>query len=291
MLRFPVLTLLPLTFTMMLPVTVPAAAHARIIHLYDLYWAAQTIDPSYNPALAPDQDGDGHADLEGQPNLTMAVDILADPAHPDHSALHDLFAANESHATNILEAKWPGQPLVTPLAALWALFMTIQGPGDFQGPTYTGMAGRIEDRWYMVETVAGPFNLDDWQKSPLFGAPAGYTATISVTNGGVAMEGDRVVFTAGPADALGYQWYKEGTAISAANAATFVLDPVQLADAGDYFCQLQLPAKTAIVDTPVVTLVVLQTPGVTASSLVPRALLLALLALLTVVHLPRRRRC
>lgn len=256
----PIPTVLSITGALLLLNGYPA--QARTIDLAFDYYVASTIDHEFTPSLHPDMDGDGQPDLEGQPNIDALLNALEDSVHPSHAEVLASFEFNETFAATALDARFPNQALVPYIAELWAVYMTIQGGGTFQGPTLTGMAGRVEALWVylQMETVAGPFNLQAWQQSELFGGTAAEQAAIVATGGGVVLRGDRVVFAVTPTNAVAYVWFKDDNLVDGQAASTFVIDPVDFADAGDYYCVVTTGAK-ATLQTPTVTLTVGEAPS------------------------------
>jgi hypothetical protein len=223
-------------------------------------------------------DGDGHADLLGQANIQSLLDVLADELHADHAETLAVFEHNEALALAGLQPRFgASQPLVPRLAELWAVFMSIQGEGSYQGPTHTGMAGRVEALWNMftLANYVGPFSEQAWQQSALFVPGEVVQATLVVTNNGVVDEGGIATFSVTPLDGLAYRWYKDDEQIDGANGSTFVLDPVTLSDSGDYYCEIDVTTK-ATITTPVVTLEVNETTSVPLGSMAPYLLLMAL---------------
>ena len=79
------------------------------------------------------------------------------------------------------------------------------------------------------------------------------TPSIHVTPGTWVEVGDRVEFSASLPGAVSYHWYKDDGMIGGETAATFVIDPVDTIDAGEYFCRIDDGSK-APVDTAVVTI-------------------------------------
>lgn len=238
-------------------VVVALDAGARSVDLEWVYFATHTLIPAYNPDLAPDMDGDGYADLTEQVSIQTLLQVLGDELHAEHAATLAAFEHNEALAVAPLVARWgPQQSLIPYLGELCAVYMTIQGEGTFAGPTRTGMAGRVEELWVMLSLAdyGGSFESQSWQQAPIF-APEPIVPALAVSGDGVVTEGDTVVFTASPTDALAYRWFKDSTLIVGEAASALTLDPVTLDDAGEYYCEFDMPDK-ATYTTPTVVLVV-----------------------------------
>lgn len=108
--------------------------------------------------------------------------------------------------------------------------------------------------------------------------------TISIVPGAWVEEGTRTALTAGAANALAYQWYKDLVAIDGATGPTYAIDAAVIADSGRYHCHI-ITVGNANTDTDAIELVVFPIgtlPAMRWSSVVAlAALLVALGAVLT----------
>jgi PKD repeat protein len=111
--------------------------------------------------------------------------------------------------------------------------------------------------------------------------------TISVAPGPWVEEGAEVTFTAGPAGALDYQWYKDSLALGGAVNQTYVIGSAVIADSGRYHCRVTTVA--GIADTDPVDLTVFAVGALPAGGWWAVAALAALLWALTTVLVRRRR--
>ena len=166
------------------------------------------------------------------------------------------------------------------MAELVAVFMTIRGAGSYQGPTQTGMAGRMEALWtqFNIAGSAGSFDTQSWQQSPIFGGPSGYTASIVATGGGTVTCGQRVVIAASPSNALNYVWFKDNVPLDRPPEPNLVFDSVTLEDSGEYFCELELPGKSTV-QTPALALTVKEAPSLPALSALATVLAIGIISL------------
>lgn len=253
------------------------AGAARIVDLEADYNVVRTVLHTFDPANHPDMDGDGQPDLEGQMNIETLLDILADPSHPLHASTLAVFELNESIGTAALRSRYPTEPFVPYMAEVLAVYMTIQGPGTYAGPTMTGMAGLVEFLWnkFEFDDTIGPFESQEWTQSDVF-AIASTSAQLAATGGGVVNRGDRVVLAVVPAGALAYAWYKNEQPLPEHTSAAIVFDPVDFDDAGSYYCEVTT-ADNANLQTPTVVLTVNEPPALPGPSLAPQDALLLLI--------------
>lgn len=237
-----------------------AGAGERILDLPYYYLATSTFDPGFNPALDPDMDQDGSPDLS-QADIQLLVTILADADHPDHETTHAAFTHNENIALAAILSAFPPQELfIAPVASLWAVYMTIQGDGAFEGPTLSGMPGLVELIWnhILLDDSVGPVTDQNWIHSAAFGGAQ--TATLSISNGGAVFEGEPVVMTASASGALAHRWFKNDGPMGA-GGAVWEISSAELDDAGDYHVEIDVTGG-ATLETDKVTLIVSEAPDI-----------------------------
>jgi hypothetical protein len=250
--------------------------------------------------------GDPNIDLDANTikdadEWALLAAILADPAKIGHDAIHAAYVANVARSELDLAAYEGYGPLQDSVCRISAAYLTI---GDLAkvavvASIYNDLGVTLNPANYDLTNVsilggsADPDEdgLDNVTEYAMAGGnrtqyiinaltpfvPPVEPVSISVTGGGWVEEGDAIVFTAGPAGAVSYQWYKNGGAIGSATSSVYTIASATLSDSGQYYCQINTGAK-AIVNTPTVTVIVFAEGALPFAGVLGVGLLLGVLA-------------
>ncbi|NLV42542.1 MAG: hypothetical protein GXY15_15120 [Candidatus Hydrogenedentes bacterium] len=158
------------------------------------------------------------------------------------------------------------------------------GPeGDADGD---GASNRKEYNYFKAQ---GPAATIDAQLDPLQTPPN----LAFVTGAGKFEEGTtvtlRIAFVGMTGEGATFQWFKGGAPITDATGSSLVFDPVTVADAGSYSCELNIPDKATVFLTDPAVLTVLPEGSLPVAGGMGLALLAGACALAGAVGIRRRK--